>query len=167
MKCWRKRKFCTSWTNKIIAKIWIKLQVRIIFYRILHQIPHNFCIKHFLFRRTEMWENIHRKWQKFLLLECCLRFCVHAAYIRIDSSQDRLAHTRGVIWGVLGGGGATALPKSQVVPPSLNLPHTSPKPQEVTAAAFSLFLPKFKCIITLTSHIVIHCMFFFFFFFCD
>ena len=93
MKCKRKRKFRTSCTYKIVDKIWIKLQVWIIFYRILHLIPHNFCIKHFLFRHTERWENIHRKWRKFLPLEWCLCFCVHAAYIWIDSSQDRLAHT--------------------------------------------------------------------------
>ena len=41
----------------------------------------------------ERWENIHQKWQKFLKLECLFTFCVHAAYIRIESSQDWLAHT--------------------------------------------------------------------------
>ena len=87
-----RKKFHTSCTIKIITKIWIN-RSELFFYRILHQIPHNFCIKRFLFRRTERWENIHRKWRKFLPLEWCLHFCVHAAYIRIDSSQGRLAHT--------------------------------------------------------------------------
>ena len=69
---------------------------------------------------------------------------------------------RGVIWGELGGG---ELPSPSLKlpppPPSLNLPPTFPKPQEVTAAGFPLFLPKFKCVITLTSHLVIYCIFFF------
>ena len=66
--------------------------------------------------------------------------------------------------GCWGGGGGTALPKPQVAPPSLNLPPTSPKPQEVTAAVFPLFLPKFKCVITLTSHFsyILHFVFLFF-----
>ena len=50
-------------------------------------------------------------------------------------------------------------------PPASTCPPTSPKPQEVTAAGFPLFLPKFKCVITLTSHLALYCIFFFFFFF--
>ena len=68
--------------------------------------------------------------------------------------------SRGIIWGVLGG--ATEPPQDSSCPPaSLNLPPTSPKLQEVTSAGFPLFLPKFKCVITLTSHLVIYCVFFF------
>ena len=58
--------------------------------------------------------------------------------------------------GGAGGGGGTAPLKTQVAPP---------KPQEVTAAGFPLFLSKFKCVITLASHLVIDYMFFFFSFF--
>ena len=65
---------------------------------------------------------------------------------------------RGVIWGVLGG--SAAPPRLRLPPSSLNLPPTSPKPQEVTAAGFPLFLPKFKYVITLASHLVIDCVFF-------
>ena len=63
----------------------------IILYHNLHWIPHNFCIKHFLFRRKEKWENIHWKLQNFLSLVdeiLCMR-----ADIRIYSSHDCLAHT--------------------------------------------------------------------------
>ena len=76
------------------------------------------------------------------------------------------AAARGVIWG--GARGGDCPPQASICPPppSLNLPPTSPKSQEVTTAVFTLFLPKFKCILTLTSHLVIRCMFFFCFF-CD
>ena len=58
---------------------------------------------------------------------------------------------RGVISGVLGG---QLPPKTQVAPPpSLNLPPLTPKPQEVTATDFLLFLPKFKCVITIICFI--------------
>ena len=59
---------------------------------------------------------------------------------------------RGVIWGVLGGNCPQRL-KFPPPPPRINLPPSSPTPQEVTAAGFPLFLQKFKCVITLTSHL--------------
>ena len=57
-----------------------------------------------------------------------------------------------------GGGGTTA-------PPSLNLPPTSPMPQEVTAAGFPLFLPKIQMChhFNITFSYILHVFFFVFF----
>ena len=90
---WLSKVLCKCSGNVLIGYLNKATGLNYFFYRILHQIPHNFCKKHFLFRRMERWENIHRKWQKFLTLECLFTFCVHAAYICIESSQDCLAHT--------------------------------------------------------------------------
>ena len=52
----------------------------------------------------------------------------------------------------------------QLPSPSLKLPPTSPKPQEVTAAVFPLFLPKFKCnnmYFSITFSYALHTFFFF------
>ena len=89
--------------------------------------------------------------------------CVLIEYHFTDWFRQFL-DTRGVIWGVLGGGGGNCPPSSLKLPPppqSLNLPPTSPKPQEVTAAGFPLFLLKFKCVITFSY--ILHFFFFFFF----
>ena len=83
------------------------------------------------------------------------------------SYKDMAASTQGRHLGGAGGGGGQLYPSSLKLPSrqaSTCTPHP-PSPKEVTAAGFPLFLPKFKCVITLTLHLVIYCMFFFCFFF--
>ena len=71
-----------------------------------------------------------------------------------------LTATQGRHLGGAGGCNCPPPPKTQVAHPphaqSLNLPPSSPKPQEVTAAGFPLFLPKSRCATILTSHLVLY-----------